>query len=1134
MAGLEPLAALSLACNVFQIVGIGREIIATSRQVFHTGAIDSNAILTDKAALLDKIATDVHAACVAATANNATQPGLENDLLEVCQKCQTVSRALVDGVSRLTGPAAGGSRVTAVRIGIKGFWNKGELKTLEENLHAVESLMNTGMMAKILKRIDSSNIQLDSLSQSHQEFVREYKIGQRSLTNLVSSEAAAIRGAVSAESQRSEAEVKQHITQETSRSSHELTVQINTVARESTHQVLNGVENFHLDAALEAKRDRVLQSLRFPEMNRRQNSIDPEHRHTLQWVLGEKEHLATDWDSFPGWLRSDVKIYWISGKPGAGKSTLLSYLFHNPETQRLLDSERPNTIRVSHFFWRAGSEMQQSFKGLLCSLVFQLVEQDTGSLVYLLEQTPAISAKRSDSDWSVRELQRSLLALLNKYSRPVCMFLDGVDEVKSSDEQFEVLDFIDELGHVPSLKICVSSRPEPTLKSRLGRFPQLKVHHLNRSDLYAYAHERLGVGSRTVPGSLLDSSLVDGLVRKAEGVFLWIRLAVTSIRRGIEHGTLATHQDVAERIGVLPSRIESMCEDMWARLGDDRRVYRERAAFYLNMVLKTFLDPYLRHHVPVTPLHLLLASKPDLIPSLDMLESDEQFNATMDLLHEKLKWLKLDVEATCVGFIESIADTRGPPWIVCSWKGDCAFLSDVNGSTTFGFGHRCFLDFFIESTSAQAILAHAQLSIFQVWIRTLKARATVCSLFIFFPGISQFRGSLAPLDRECPSGLMSYIDLLNHTPAQDPSATDELRITPPLNQELRQAFQSLQQLFRSRRLFAIVLLETHRTLGYTSRRDRPEKFLMLAAAWGDERIIGCVTEELNARQIPHPDLSQFLLYTVAGLPPWDEHTLKARRDLLRLLLSAGADPNAAGSFPFDFYTLRSRPATGQLWPMIAPLVSVLTQPIHRKGEQHSDERILHALGTITSLLEHGASSQDLVFFSFGAGRRTFRSLEPVFSHRKVTTAEDLRAAFAFPAKLMLNVLLDHCRSYRAHLRGSSELAQLERVVLRLPELKPQQSPILFNPQLFDKEAPPICVEITNRRDREVLFERITVAFLRTPFFAPSQEGHEAVVQLREAFRDASSGGTDTGKTMETRLTELGLVVRAEDVIDART
>lgn len=119
MAGPEPLVALSLACNVFQIVGIGREIIALSRQVFRKGSIDSNVILTDKAALLDNIATDVHVSCSAPPADNVTQPEFERNLLETCQKCQATSRALVKDVSRLTGPAAGGSRVTAVKIDIK-------------------------------------------------------------------------------------------------------------------------------------------------------------------------------------------------------------------------------------------------------------------------------------------------------------------------------------------------------------------------------------------------------------------------------------------------------------------------------------------------------------------------------------------------------------------------------------------------------------------------------------------------------------------------------------------------------------------------------------------------------------------------------------------------------------------------------------------------------------------------------------------------------------------------------------------------------------------------------------------------------------------------------------------------------
>lgn len=50
----------------------------------------------------------------------------------------------------------------------------------------------------------------------------------------------------------------------------------------------------------------------------------------------------------------------------------------------------------------------------------------------------------------------------------------------------------------------------------------------------------------------------------------------------------------------------------------------------------------------------------------------------------------------------------------------------------------------------------------------------------------------------------------------------------------------------------------------------------------------------------------------------------------------------------------------------------------------------------------------------------------------------------------------------------------------------------------------------------------------------SQEVNEAGAQLHEAFRGVSVRGTDTGKTMETKLVELGLVVRAQDVVDLRT
>lgn len=255
---------------------------------------------------------------------------------------------------------------------------------------------------------------------------------------------------------------------------------------------------------------------------------------------------------------------------------------------------------------------------------------------------------------------------------------------------------------------------------------------------------------------------------------------------------------------------------------------------------------------------------------------------------------------------------------------------------------------------------------------------------------------------------------------------------------------------------------------------------MLAAAWGDARVIGCVMEELKARWISPSDLSQFLLDTVATLlwrprrppaPAPNGNESKTRRDLVKLLLDAGADPDAAGSFPFDSSAGR-RPAYWELWPVVTPLARLLKHAVPQKAHQHSGERALHTLGTTASLLEHGACSQDLVFFHLPRRYSDSQLFSSPFGHREMINAQDFHAAFAVPAKLILDIVLDHCRSYRARLCGSSELDQLETIVLRLPKMEPRHSPILFNSHVVDMETAPTCIEITNQKDREFVFERI--------------------------------------------------------------
>ncbi|RBA18329.1 hypothetical protein FPRO05_10624 [Fusarium proliferatum] len=117
------------------------------------------------------------------------------------------------------------------------------------------------------------------------------------------------------------------------------------------------------------------------------------------------------WDSFIDWLKSDLPVYWITGKPGSGKSTLMKFLISDSRTPAALKEWKKDTIIIAHFFWKPGSTMQHSFKGLLCSLLCLILKNDKSiSHSVLQRMIKDKDGKESPSDWDQREL-RNLLEL---------------------------------------------------------------------------------------------------------------------------------------------------------------------------------------------------------------------------------------------------------------------------------------------------------------------------------------------------------------------------------------------------------------------------------------------------------------------------------------------------------------------------------------------------------------------------------------------------------------------------------------------------------------------------------------------------------------------------------------------------
>lgn len=77
--------------------------------------------------------------------------------------------------------------------------------------------------------------------------------------------------------------------------------------------------------------------------------------------------------------------------------------------------------------------------------------------------------------------------------------------------------------------------------------------------------------------------LVDDVIAKAEGVFLWVDLAVKILLKGL---TNKDDWDMMEkRLDLLPKGIESLYIHMWNRLGEDQKLYRETAALYFRIIL---------------------------------------------------------------------------------------------------------------------------------------------------------------------------------------------------------------------------------------------------------------------------------------------------------------------------------------------------------------------------------------------------------------------------------------------------------------------------------------------------------------------------------------------------------------------
>jgi hypothetical protein len=351
---------------------------------------------------------------------------------------------------------------------------------------------------------------------------------------------------------------------------------------EGLSEIIAGVEMLDVSQAQENKlrtlvQTEILKSLGYVGMTYRYEAVVDAHPNTFDWAFQDSTAEQLPWSNFATWLKSGKGVYWIHGKPGSGKSTLMKHIFDDHRTRRYLEewaltfgSRNTPLCLATFFFWNSGTHEQKSLAGMLRALLLQVLEKYpqlipivlpiTWAKQYsrLLEESPSAWSEL----WSLRELVAGFKSMLNQreLSTNLCLLIDGLDEF---DGDHEVLaEMLSDITHngPSNVKVCLSSRPLLVFKDTFCDCPKLQLQNLTFNDIKRYVHDAFNKNSAFTRLAARDAkpaaALIQEVVEKADGVFLWVWLVVKDVLRGIRNRD--SIPDLWDRVRALPKDLEPL------------------------------------------------------------------------------------------------------------------------------------------------------------------------------------------------------------------------------------------------------------------------------------------------------------------------------------------------------------------------------------------------------------------------------------------------------------------------------------------------------------------------------------------------------------------------------------------------
>ena len=572
-------------------------------------------------------------------------------------KCSETASELLAELAKLKLDTKGSLRQT-ISKSVRAIRKKNFLQDTQSKLERYKTILDTRILVQLSVDSFQQTNDLQCLDQNVREFVAALRQGQTTVVQLLATQGQA---------------VLDHIDQ-------------------------------RLDDHAQASRNLQAQqqfknSLWFPQVFSRRDDITEAHQGTYCWIFQppddsgiaesnesglERAGSSQDawrrefefdgpikqrrqWPNFVTWLEHGEEIYWLNGKPGSGKSTLMRYIteeiFQNSVSKEALTKWAGGTeiVTVSLFFWSLGNTaLQKNIQGMLQSLLFQIADQRQDLIPLMMDRQVSSAHGRDESlqplpihEWTVRRLRAVVEQLLlhKPPSVSFCFFIDGLDEFIGDDDQ--LIETIRLLNKASRTKVCVSSRPEQIFRQGFSNSPQIRLQDLNHGDIVRAAKDRLlPVLSGQFPRSE-DAiyTLIQNVIFKAEGVFLWLDLVAKDIRNGARNGDSVG--ELERRLELIPYTIQGLYEHMLSRL---ERTYLEEGIRYFR---------FLMAGSDVTRVHLLDYVCAENGPWEQVLKNDLAYFGSLEF-HEICQNTETRILTRCAGLVEikQEPDERLDCWLV--------------------------------------------------------------------------------------------------------------------------------------------------------------------------------------------------------------------------------------------------------------------------------------------------------------------------------------------------------------------------------------------------------------------------------------------------------------------------------------